>query len=348
MPLETLRIRQHYRRCTLTELKDRIAATLSPEDQPPDPAWQTWLVQYCLTKLRPQPRLGTEKEWERWIAFALRYIQPLMAHDPPMEMKPVIEAMQRRPELVKILMFGTHDLIRAVLPAAYELRSDFRKSLISPELSGDEQALFERVRADIQTSARTISDWSRYYLDTKDENALAHRIYTDFHSVSSSALLNPMRVIRETRQSRTESGPKFEAYLNLALQESAALGLVGLALGYLNEFERRQNMLLAYSRLFMRAALLLLVLFVSGPVVLSMPFGMVGNLVTAIAWGLGLLDVLFVGVLITVIIFYTHDSYTWTNTTLKTLDMLLGQVVFDAETREEYESSAVSTDEPAR
>ncbi len=54
--------------------------------------------------------------------------------------------------------------------------------------------------------------------------------------------------------------------------------------------------------------------------------GVVGNLVAAIFLGLGVLDLLFIGLLILVMFFYASESYTWTNTSLVTLEMLMGPV----------------------
>ncbi len=324
MNLESLRVHQQYRQYTLKELADLVLKTVEQPDENLDPAWRQWFINYCLDGRRPpQARRVTPKAWGRWLALVLRYIQPLATNAPPLETRPFIEVLHYRPDVIKTLMFGHPDAMRLALQRAYDLSVTEQTRLDVPELSSEEQRRFESVRKEIErASERTLTGWSRYYLDKGE--TIAKDIYDVFHPSSAAALLGIFKLMEQPRQQQSLSGAKFDAYLTRTLYRKTAAGFVGQALAYLNEFERRTNTLLTYSRLFRRSALLLLLFFVSGGITAKLPVGIVGNLVAAICLGLGVLDLLLIGLLIPVMFFYASESYTWTNTSLKTLEMLMG------------------------
>jgi hypothetical protein len=133
-----------------------------------------------------------------------------------------------------------------------------------------------------------------------------------------------VKIIGEAQQSQTKAGVRFETYLSRALQAQADTGLTAQVLGYLHESERRSTVMLTYSRLFRRLAVLLLFFTVLGAVAARLTVGVLGTLVAGIFSGLGIIDLLLMGVLGAAIFFYAIDSYTWTNTALKTLETLIG------------------------
>src|SRR5438477_12915500 len=101
MALDALRVRQQYRQCTLTELANLVTKTVEQHDATPDRVWQLWFINYCLDVLRPPPaRTVSSKDWCCWLAFVLRYIQPLATSNPPVETRPIIEVMRRRPDVL--------------------------------------------------------------------------------------------------------------------------------------------------------------------------------------------------------------------------------------------------------
>jgi hypothetical protein len=329
MAHEAVRVHQQYRQCTLTELADLVLKTVEQRDENPDQLWQRWFVDYCLDALRPPPaRTVSAKDWCRWLAFVLRYIQPLVTNNSPLETRPFIEVMHRRPDVLKTLMFGLPDAARLALQTAYELHVNERRRLVVPELSSDQQERFELVRRDVQQATdRTLTGWSRYYLD--EGAALAKAIYNVFHPSPGAVVPEVLKLMEQPRRQQTLSGAKFDAYLARALQGPTESGFVGQALAYVNEFERRMNTLLAYSRLFRRASFLLLLFLVLGLVTVGISRSVVGNLVALIFLWLAVIDIFFVGLILVVIFFYAAESYTWTNTSLKTLEMLMGPVEID-------------------
>ncbi len=264
MTLEALRVHQQYRQYTLPELADLVLKTVEQRDENPDPAWRLWFIHYCLDARRPpEERRVTPKDWGRWLALVLRYIQPLSTDNPPLETRPFIEVLRSRPDVLKTLMFGPPDAVRLALQKAYELQASDRSHLAVPELSSDQQKCFESVRKEIhQATDRTLTGWSRYYFDKGE--TLAKGIYEVLHPSPASALPGIIKLMEQPRQQQTLSGAKFDVYLTRSLQGQADAGLIGQALGYLNEFERRTNTLVIYSRLFRRSALLLLLFFVLG------------------------------------------------------------------------------------
>jgi hypothetical protein len=144
MNLEVLRIRQKYRQYTLTELADLVITTVEQGDADPDPEWQRWFINYCLDDLHPRSLGVNPKDWCRWMAFVLRYIQPLVMRSLPIEIRPVTEVMRRRPEVVKALLFGTRDTMWQALQSAHDIQADYRSQLPSLELTGISKSFLKR------------------------------------------------------------------------------------------------------------------------------------------------------------------------------------------------------------
>ncbi len=326
---ETLTIRQRYHTCNRTELASLIERTLEQKDDNPDLVWRALLIDYCLKDLRPGTWRTKVKDWCRWLAFVLRYIQPLATNQPPLATEPFIMVLRQRPDVIRALMFGTHDQMRLAIQVAYDLRDDYRSRLAGSELSQEQQGILDNVRKEIQSQTeRTLTGWSRYYLGNGKE-ALANLIYGLFHPDFDTTPPNVIQMIEQVRQQRIFSDARFEACLNRAIAGHASMGVVSQALGYVNEYERRSAMQLTYSRWFVRAASLLAVCLAAS-VILLLPLGAIGQLVVAICWLLGAADLLLVVVLLVVLFVYAHDSYTWANTALKTLDILLRPIGVDA------------------
>ncbi len=110
--------------------------------------------------MRPRTLIANGKDWGHWIAFVLRYVQPLLVNNPPIETKPFMDVMHNRPEIVKTLMFGSEEMVMAALPIAYEAPLNCRDRLTIPELNPEQQTLFDLVKKDIQSAQdRTLTGW---------------------------------------------------------------------------------------------------------------------------------------------------------------------------------------------
>lgn len=330
MNAEQFKISQRYQLTSQTDLAELIQKTLEQRTQPPDPDWRAWLIAYCLYDLRPHSFSIGPKDWCRWLAFVLRYIQPLILNQPPLQTSPLLQVMKQRPDVQRTLLFGSPEQMRHALELAYELTDDYRNRLPEFDLRPEQQAFLDKVRESLrQASDRTLIAWSRHYLDSTDDR-LVDRIYALFHPAAATPLPSLLQVITQPGKQRSESGARFDTYLTRTLQTPSKEYLVAQVLGYLNEFERRNALMDLYSRLFLRGALLLFVLLLAG-VLLLLPTGDIGQLIVTICWALGLVVFVALTSIAGVLAFYLYDTYTWTHAALATLERLMGPVGNDAD-----------------
>jgi len=312
---------QRFREYSEADLANRVRETLETPNTGNDAEWRDWLVTFCLSDLRPHTLTATGKAWCRWIAFVLRYIQPLMAQTPPVETKPLIQVLRSRTDLLRVLMFCSPEALRDCLPGAYEIRADYRRQLPTPEVTPQQEAFFQEVLKEIQTAdARTLTGWSRYYLDAP-ANRLARNLYEKLHTGERLTLST---LISTATTGQRVSDQQFQAYLARVTQDPARTSLVPMVVGYANEAERRAVVLRTYARWFNRASVALFPLLVLGIVLFRLSDNTAVLVVAAILSTLGLLDVGLTLVLLVLLVAMAFDTFTWTNAALKTLEMVVG------------------------
>src|SRR5258708_35200402 len=106
MTLERIKIQEQYGNCTRVELTALLKQTLEQRDNPIDPTWQAWLVKFCIQALRPHTSAAKPNEWCRWLAFLVRYIEPLTLDNPPVpnNMKARQHTLKRRHKIMQQLL----------------------------------------------------------------------------------------------------------------------------------------------------------------------------------------------------------------------------------------------------
>jgi len=312
---------QRFRAYSEADLANHVRETLETPNTGEDAGWQDWLISFCLSDLRPHTLTANGKAWCRWIAFVLRYIQPLLAQTAPVETKPLVQVMRSRTDLLRVLMFGSPEALRDSLPGAYEIRADYRDTLSIPDVTPQQEAFFQEVLKEIQTAdARTLTGWSRYYLDAP-ANRLARNLYEKLHTGERLTLST---LISTATTGQRASDQQFQAYLTRVTRDPARTSLVPMVVGYVNEAERRAAVLRTYARWFNRASVALFPLLVLGILLFRISDNTAVLAVAAILSTLGLLDVGFVLILLALLVATAFDTFTWTNAALKTLEMVVG------------------------
>ena len=334
MTLERIKIQEQYGNLSRVELTALLKHTLEQRDSPIDPTWQAWLVKFCIQTLRPHTAAAKPNEWCRWLAFLVRYIEPLTRDNPPLpyEMKAVEKSLKHRPKTMQVLMFGAYEAALDALKHAYELQAEDKLPLQMPELSPEQQTkLNEELRYIAEASPKTVNEATRYYLDELGDKTslLAGKVFASFHSTSPYSLADLLGVVdalfhRTEKRDGYTYREQFETYLARATEQPLSNGVAALALYLLMDFERRQNLVLNFATAVKYLGVVLLAALGLFGVVTLFPSSLPRDIVGIVSLVLAALSFLMMLIFLGLLILFSYVDHYWIQTALNMLAAVQG------------------------
>jgi len=280
------------------------------------------------------------------VAFVLRYIEPLI-HDIPRPVASIdtVISVSRRPEIVRVLMFGKRDDRLAALRTAYDAQSDYQAALPIIQQADDWQTkIFKETVAALtstnwpgidESTRRVVNDYALYFLKPapskkgqphsggEEACELANRIYRFLHSTPSVSLADFWAAVTNRHRVAVLT-TTFRAFVDRSIQKPYNMELTGQALGYLNEYERRNRRNAGYARIFLGSAVSLATLLIALAVILRLPEGSLSLYLAFAVLAFVLVDCAVVPLALAMVVFSAYDNYTWAQAALNTLDLLIG------------------------
>ncbi len=299
-----LALHRRYKDKDETGIREFIEQTLNFPGKEPDTEWKLWLVIFSFAHVRPRIGDGNPVKpalLRNWVAFALRYLQPLLTGSPVKnrheDIADEFNALSDR--MLAVLLVGTVDDFRKALQGI------FRDIPISDVLINKIRILEKEGR---QTN--TIGGWSR-----KPIQALKDQVILELHPVSQEM------IAFVTNRDDEESSNPFDYYVRLASMPDYR-EFYTLAVAYQCECTRRKAMIdTQFKPLYITTP-------ASGGVILGIPSWIISRRVKLpiVVWfGFA---VLLSGTLSQWISFGTYllDSVRWRSSALATLDLLKAEI----------------------
>jgi len=305
-------LRQRYGKLADSELSRLVRQLLESPCSHDDQMLKEWLVALSFAEVRPLQKTNVSTtEWRRWIAFALRYLEPLAVNgaEPNTRARVLEEMNQADDRLIGQLLFGSAADGRDTLRSFF--RRNQKANLTSIALPNWQQQVIDAVRCP-DYGEEVIKNWSRTPIEVLLK-AVTNQLRPTLNLVAHESVQALCGNVERPSAMRSET---FHAFLEMTSRgENRAY--YGQALGYQNEFARRQDLTLTYGRAAKWASL-----FVS-PLAVGIAFAWKGELLGWIV-SLGLLA--FV-----VVVFYGRlfnnvlDTFTWARAAQNTMVALVGE-----------------------
>lgn len=301
-------LRQRYGSLSDPELKFLVRQTLESPGKEPDDALKHWLIALSFADVRPPAKSNVSTSQRRqWAAFALRYLEPLAlgSAEPNTRAAVLDELNKASDDKFAALLFGSNDNAEKVLDTF------FQKSVVqSPApLPSWQKTAIDALRCP-DYSEDVIKTWSRALIEPVVSAAVQH-LRPPLAMVTQESL---QAVVNTTGRSSARYSEVFAHYVEMTI--CGQKEYYGQALGYQNEFARRQALTLTYGRSTRNASILVLPLSVGA----------------ALLWKGELIGLVAPPAIIAlvIILFYTRlvnhvlDTLTWAQAATDTLETLLG------------------------
>ncbi|MHB8629992.1 MAG: hypothetical protein ACYDBJ_27345 [Aggregatilineales bacterium] len=251
-------IRQQYGKLSAHDLRVEIQKALdhpSAEYTQSWEQWRAWLVRFSIHYLRPTT--GDSLKCCRWLAFALRYLHPLIAgEDRPHSGEAVMNVIKNYAAVVAALLFDSE------MDCFESLKNAFEPTMLDKDvtLSPEHQAILREVqhRSSDEKMARL---WSSKLLDP-----LKVKVVEYFHPVEEQVLHELTHSVFGVNDptSSPSSGyrTQLERYIDLAKERDDRL-LLTHAQGYLNESTKRLEIVGSYAKFARWSTVFLIMVLVS-------------------------------------------------------------------------------------
>lgn len=302
-------LRQRYGSLSDSELKTVIRQTLETPGKQADEAMKHWLVTLSIAEVRPPAKSNVSTMQRRqWVAFALRYLEPLTVGgtDPNTRAAVLDELNDALAEKLVALLFSPAETAEKTLTLFFQKASES-----SPEsLVRWQREAVNNLRCP-NYSEDVIKTWSRAPIEP-----LVNAAVQQLRPAEALVAQESFRVLTNSSERSSEQfSVTFAQYVELALH-SGQKDFYGQALGYRNEFARRQALTLTYGRVARNASVLVFPVVIGAALIWKgQLFGWVAPLVI-----IGFVLVLFYARLVNHIL----DTVTWTRAAIDTLEILLG------------------------
>ena len=232
-------IYEHYHDWPQDRLAEEISDLLRQPDREQSVKWaalKAWAIHLGLSELRPDVSMGDEAAKDaaaRWIAFALRYLLPLCADERrPITGDRVLAAMQTRPNLIRLMLYGTPEQVAETLrlglnaPVAEEFADEANVVLYVQHSAGVE---------------RTVRKWADQV--SEELQRMVIRAFLDVNT--GRMVLSSPRPLMPIALDPLATG--YRATLEWYAEHVPAIHQLQ-ALGYLEEFKARMELAKLYLR----------------------------------------------------------------------------------------------------
>ena len=156
-------------RAAFNDALDRPSSVEGPYDR----QWRTWLLGFLLEYFSARP-LQSITDQSRCAAFALRFLAPIAAGlSGPVRIEQVLFVLEKRPEIVSALLFGSQENRRAALQTAYDTGSGFPAQELLPFQQDILNVFVERFD-ERPFDPSTIAKWSRDLIPELESAVLEH------------------------------------------------------------------------------------------------------------------------------------------------------------------------------
>jgi hypothetical protein len=308
-------LRDRYRDLSENELRQLVLKTLESPSKVDDRVWKDWLVAVSFQMIRPPEKRNVARmKWRQWLAFALRYLEPLITEkDEPNTRLAVLFELNESPDLVLAqLLFGAPEQYHTLLQLAFK----DSVSGTTTKLTKFRQKAVDSVRCP-GYGEDVVGDWSRVPI-----SELMSKVLEVFQPASSLATEESVQIVRsDPKRPSADYRTIFEQYVERAL-ELPDQQFYGQALGYMNDFNRRMESANNLNRSARRATLA------------AVPFALIMALVWRgenIGWLMPLLVLAAVAFLFYGRLFdHLLDTFSWARAARETLETLMGNIEGDS------------------
>ncbi len=303
-------VRQRYSTLADNELRALLRQTLEAPGKQTDNILKHWLVALSFQEIRPPEKSNvTNTQRRQWVAFALRYLEPLVSGsiDPNTRASVLDELNNASGEKIAALLFGP------VENAEITLKAFFHKSKGSTAEAPTEwqQQVIKALRCNTY-SDDVIKTWSRAVIEPLISAAVNQLQPVD--SMVRQGSVPPFNK-KDKNASSEQFTAVFENYLTLT-EAPEKQQYYGQALDYRNEYKRRLQVIAIYSRTAWRS------IFAAIPLMVGLSFLVIDQ---PHRW----LIPLSAGVIVIIVFYgrltnYLLDTFTWARTAQETLATLIG------------------------
>ncbi len=302
-------LRQRYGGLSDPELKTLIRQSLESPGKQADEALKHWLIALSFADVRPPEKSNVSTSQHRqWVAFALRYLEPLASGGADTNTRAaVLDELNNAPDdKLAALLFGTTDKAEEVLATFFQ--KTVKQSTVA--IPGWQKTAIDTLRCP-DYSEDVIKTWSRSLIEPVVSAAVQH-----FRpALPMVAQVSLQAVINTTERSSELYSEVFAHFVEIAAQ-CGQKEYYGQALGYQNEFSRRQSLTLVYGRAARNGSILALPLSVGAALLWR---GELIGLVVPLA-----IIAFVVALFYTRLVNHVLDTFTWARTAQETMESLLG------------------------
>ncbi len=222
-------------------------------------AWKHWLVRFSIHVLRPVDSASAEEiRLCQWVAFALRYLQPLVIGNArPQSGDTVMNAINNYPLVISTLLFGSEEECFDILKVAFDPAMLYKEAIISTQRQPILRGVQHR-----SSDEKTARNWSSALLEP-----LKVKVAEYFHTVDDQAFREiSISVLNEQERSlerpSTAYQAQFERYVALAVAQADRQFYLQ-ALGYANEFNKQMGLAAKYEQDAKRGTVFLVLILAS-------------------------------------------------------------------------------------